>query len=100
MLFEEGGVCEMEKQQAQEEIVHGDHTHKVTHLEPANSETKRIPVTVLTGFLGSGKTTLLNWILSSEEHGLRIAIIENEFGEIGKLKLIRRSVQCRLVTWR
>lgn len=43
---------------------------------------KRIPVTVLTGFLGSGKTTLLNRILS-EEHGLRIAVIENEFGEIG-----------------
>ena len=42
----------------------------------------RIPVTVLTGFLGSGKTTLLNRILS-EEHGLRIAVIENEFGEIG-----------------
>lgn len=44
--------------------------------------TSRIPVTVLTGFLGSGKTTLLNRILS-EEHGLRIAVIENEFGEIG-----------------
>ena len=41
-----------------------------------------IPVTVLTGFLGSGKTTLLNRILS-EDHGLRIAVIENEFGEIG-----------------
>lgn len=44
--------------------------------------TAKIPVTVLTGFLGSGKTTLLNRILS-EEHGLRIAVIENEFGEIG-----------------
>ncbi|MBM4197881.1 MAG: GTP-binding protein [Gammaproteobacteria bacterium] len=42
----------------------------------------RIPVTVLTGFLGSGKTTLLNRILS-EHHGQRIAVIENEFGEIG-----------------
>ena len=42
----------------------------------------KISVTVLTGFLGSGKTTLLNRILS-EEHGLRIAVIENEFGEIG-----------------
>jgi G3E family GTPase len=41
-----------------------------------------IPVTVLTGFLGSGKTTLLNRILS-EQHGKRIAVIENEFGEIG-----------------
>ncbi|MBM4015716.1 MAG: GTP-binding protein [Planctomycetes bacterium] len=43
---------------------------------------KRIPVTILTGFLGSGKTTLLNRILS-EQHGKRIAVIENEFGEIG-----------------
>ncbi len=41
-----------------------------------------IPVTVLTGFLGSGKTTLLNRILT-ENHGQRIAVIENEFGEIG-----------------
>src|ERR1700720_679449 len=46
------------------------------------ADSKRIPVTVLTGFLGSGKTTLLNRILS-ENHGQRIAVIENEFGEIG-----------------
>jgi G3E family GTPase len=39
-----------------------------------------IPSTILTGFLGAGKTTLLNRILR-EDHGLKIAVIENEFGQ-------------------
>ena len=40
-------------------------------------------LTVLTGFLGSGKTTLLNHILSSTEHKMKFAVIENEFGDVG-----------------
>ena len=39
-----------------------------------------IPATILTGFLGSGKTTLLKRVLS-EAHGMKLAVIENEFGE-------------------
>eukprot|EP00930_Biecheleria_cincta_P042056 TRINITY_DN28927_c0_g1_i1.p1 TRINITY_DN28927_c0_g1~~TRINITY_DN28927_c0_g1_i1.p1 ORF type:complete len:462 (-),score=115.32 TRINITY_DN28927_c0_g1_i1:6-1391(-) len=52
--------------------------------EAMKTKTKpdKVPVTVITGFLGSGKTTLLNRILS-ENHGKRIGIIENEFGEVG-----------------
>jgi predicted ATPase len=48
----------------------------------AVSDAGKIPVTVLTGFLGAGKTTLVNHILKGQ-HGKKICVIENEFGEIG-----------------
>jgi G3E family GTPase len=44
--------------------------------------TARLPVTIVTGFLGSGKTTLVNHLLATQ-HGLKIAVMVNEIGEIG-----------------
>jgi G3E family GTPase len=59
---------------------HDDHKHAHNH----NSSTKdasKIPVTIITGFLGAGKTTLINYVLT-ERHGMRIAVVENEFGAV------------------
>ena len=50
-------------------------------MPPANQD-HRVPVTLLTGFLGAGKTTLLNHLIRDPEAG-RIAVIINEFGDVG-----------------
>ena len=47
-----------------------------------DTDKDRVPVTILTGFLGAGKTTLFNHILTAS-HGKKIAVIQNEFGEVG-----------------
>lgn len=47
-----------------------------------DEDATKIPITVITGFLGAGKTTLVNHILQGN-HGKKIAVIENEFGEVG-----------------
>ena len=51
-------------------------------MNPQTIPPRKIPVTVITGYLGSGKTTLLNHILT-QQHGRKVAVIVNEFGEVG-----------------
>ena len=55
-------------------------------------------MTILTGFLGSGKTTLMNHILNDTTHGMKFAVIENEFGEVGvDEKILNENVEEELI---
>ena len=59
----------------------------ISNPEPTpspESTEKKVPVTIITGYLGSGKTTLINRIMT-EPHGKRIAIIMNEFGDTSSI---------------
>ena len=64
-------------------------------MEVDAPDSERVPVTIITGFLGSGKTTLLNHILTAT-HGKKIAVIENEFGDVSiDDKLISKNSKFR-----
>jgi hypothetical protein len=59
-----------------------DEDEEVPNLvtDPGNAPQAKVPITIVTGYLGAGKTTLLNYILT-EQHGKKIAVILNEFGD-------------------
>lgn len=60
--------------------------------EPPSS---KVPITIVTGYLGAGKTTLLNYILT-EQHGKKIAVILNEFGDCEHLPTLLHCVHMKL----
>mgnify|MGYP001940500675 CR=1 FL=1 len=59
-----------------------DQDEEIPNLVAASSDApqSKVPITIVTGYLGAGKTTLLNYILT-EQHGKKIAVILNEFGD-------------------
>lgn len=59
--------------------------HEDKALKPDSASTRRVPCTIISGFLGAGKSTLLRRILT-ERHGYRIAVIMNEFGDTSSIE--------------
>lgn len=59
-----------------------DQDDEIPDLVPSadSAPLSKVPITIVTGYLGAGKTTLLNYILT-EQHGKKIAVILNEFGD-------------------
>ena len=59
-----------------------DQDEEIPNLVATSEEAHpgKVPITIVTGYLGAGKTTLLNYILT-EQHGKKIAVILNEFGD-------------------
>ena len=56
-----------------------DYSNIIDEQDSSNNNNNNVPVTILSGFLGAGKSTLVRYILTSPDHGKRIAVIENEF---------------------
>ena len=88
-FFSAGAVQYSTVQNTARKLTAGQGHHRPDLLAPPTQfaamlaekkDDRKVPITVVTGFLGAGKTTLVNHILTGN-HGKRIAVIENEFGE-------------------